>query len=296
MNPEEFCLSRKNLYMLPTRHGLIFGFILIAMLVMAVNYNNSLAYLMSFTLFSTVLVSMLHTHRNLEGLCISYGTCQPAFAGDKLSYKLLLTNHSKRERYDIGIDIEGEKSRRRDFTGYETQAIECSTMVKTRGWHSLPSVQVNSRFPLGLLFSWSRPSNLDRKCLVYPEPAPWQEFPTRYTAGAVNQVQKKSSTDDYSGLRLFRDGDPPQHIDWKSYARGKGLYSKEFLGGESPVMIFRWEDTRGDREFRISLLTRWVVEADKQGIRFGLDLPGVTLAADRNDKHAAACLKQLALF
>ena len=62
MSSQGYCLSRKNLYMLPTRHGLIFAVILLAMLLLAVNYNNSLAYLMSFTLFATVLISMLHTH------------------------------------------------------------------------------------------------------------------------------------------------------------------------------------------------------------------------------------------
>jgi uncharacterized protein (DUF58 family) len=296
MSKQEFCLTRKNLYMLPTRHGLMFGLILFAMLVMAVNYNNSLAYLMSFMLFSAVSISMLYTHRNLAGICISYGACQPAFAGNKLSYTLVLSNQVQRNRFDIGIDIEGEESRRRNFSEFETLLIECHTRVTKRGWYSLPPVQVNTRFPLGLLFSWSKPATLEKKCLVYPQPAPWQEFPIRYTDGSANQAHQKLASDDYSGLRQFRVGDPPQHIDWKAYARGKGLYSKEFLGGESPDMIFRWEDTQGDREFRISVLTRWVVEAAHLGIRFGLVLPGIKLPPASNDNHTAECLKQLALY
>ena len=293
---EEFCLSRKNLYMLPTRHGMIFSLVLLAMLLVAVNYNNSLAYIMSFTLFSTVLVSMLYTHRNLEGICLSYGDCRPVFAGNNLSYTIILRNRSERDRYDIGIDIRGDQSRRRDFSANETLHIECNTKVKTRGWYKLPPLQVNTRFPLGLLFSWSRQAKLGRKTLVYPRPAGWQEFPARYAESSNKPIQSRNSNDDYSGLRQYQKGDSPQHIDWKTFARGKGLHSKEFLGGDMPLMMFSWNDTQGDKEQRISLLTRWIIEAGVQGIRFGIDLPGYYIAPSNDEQQIAKCLKILALY
>jgi uncharacterized protein (DUF58 family) len=263
---DEQCLSRSNLYMLPTRHGILFSLVLLVMLLVAVNYSNSLAYIMTFILFSTVLVSMLYTHRNLQGICLSYGDCKPVFAGNLLSYTLVLRNQIHRDRFDIGIDIKGDQSRRRDFSANETLNIECSTRVKKRGWHALPSVQVNTRFPLGLLFSWSKPTQLEKKSLVYPSPSEWQ------------------------------DCDSPQHIDWKTYARGKGLHSKDFSGGEMPLMIFRWSDTAGDKEHRISLLTRWVIEAGGQGFKFGLDLPGHEVAPSNDDKQVPKCLQLLALM
>lgn len=293
---EEHCLSRKNLYMLPTRHGILFSFVLLAMLLVAVNYNNSLAYIMSFTLFSTVFISTLYTHRNLEGICLTYGECRPVFAGNNLSYSLILNSQRARNRYDIGIDIKGDQSRRRDFSANETLNIVCSTLVKKRGWYSLPPVQVNTRYPLGLLFSWSRPLDIGRKSLVYPKPADWQEFPMRYAENSFKPMQSRNSNDDYSGLRQYRKGDSPQHIDWKTYARGKGLHSKEFLGGDMPQMVFSWDDTRGDREQRISLLTRWVIEAGALGIRFGIDLPGVQIAPSNDERQVAKCLKTLALY
>ena len=282
--------------MLPTRHGIIFSILLLAMLLIAVNYNNSLAYMMTFTLASTVLVSMLYTHRNLEGLCLSYGTCSAVFAGDMLNYTLILSNRSTRDRYDIGIDIKNDQSRRMDFSASDMLNIECNVRVRKRGWHSLPGVQVNTRYPLGLLFSWSKAIRPGRKTLVYPEPAEWQDFPSRYTGNSPKSVLRKTSHDDYSGLRTFRKGDSPKHIDWKVYARGKGLYSKEFLGGEMPEITFHWDDTHGDRERRISLLTRWVIEAGAQGISFGLDLPGKNFLPAKNERHMSECLKALALF
>lgn len=282
--------------MLPTRHGVIFSIVLLAMLLIAVNYNNSLAYLMTFSLASTVLVSMLYTHRNLEGLCLSYGNCSAVFAGNMLNYSLILTSRTKRDRYDIGIDIHGDQSRRKDFPASDVLNIICSTRVNKRGWHKLPAVQVNTRYPLGLLFSWSKSAELDRKTLVYPQPAEWQEFPVRYSGNSPKSVMIKNNHEDYSGSRKFRKGDPPQHIDWKAYARGKGLYSKEFVGGELPEMSFNWADTHGDKEHRISLLTRWVIEAGAQGISFGLELPGKKILPANDESHLFECLKALALF
>lgn len=282
--------------MLPTRHGIIFAIVLFAMLLVAINYSNALAYLMSFTLFSTVLVSMLHTHRNLAGLCISYGGCMPVFAGNMLHYKIQLANSTKRDRYDIGIDIAGEQSQRKDFSANETLTIECSTLVQQRGWYTLPAVQVNTRFPVGLLFTWSKPVVLEKKCLVYPRPSVPQEFPASYGRDAGKPTQSRISSDDYSGLRQYRDGDSLRHIDWKTYARGKGLYSKEFQGGEMPEITFRWEDTSGDRESRISLLTRWVIDANAQGLKFGMKLPGNNIPPSNDEAHISKCLASLALM
>jgi len=293
---EEHRLSRANLYILPTRHGIIFTFVLFAMFLIAVNYNNSLAYLMTFSLASTVMVSMIYTHRNLEGLCLSYGSIHPAFAGEALSYTLIINNRSRRDRYDIGIDIEGDESRRRNFFDCDLISIECSARVNKRGWYVLPRVQVNTRYPLGLLFSWSKRTELDRKALVFARPAEWQDFPVHYAGNSPKPVLRNNSHDDFSDVRKFREGDPPQHIDWKIVARGKGLYTKEFVGGELPEMTFHWDDTQGDREHRISLLTRWVIDAAALGISFGLELPGNKILPANNESHRSECLKALALF
>jgi len=282
--------------MLPTRHGFIFSLVLMAMLLLAVNYSNSLAYLMCFSLFSTVLVSMLYTHRNLQGICLTYGESKPVFAGNLLSYTLILKNQTQRDRFDIGIDIKDDKSRRCDFAAHEVLKIECTTRVHHRGWYTLPAVQVNTRFPLGLLFSWSKPTRLEKKSLVYPKPSSWQDFPVRYSGSSTTQTQSRRNNDDFSGLRQYRKGDSPQHIDWKTYARGKGLHSKEFSGGEMPLMVFKWNDTVGDKEQRISLLTRWVIEAAAQGIRFGLELPDSRVLPSNNENQASKCLTLLALM
>jgi fatty acid desaturase len=45
-------LKRRQIYILPTRAGMVFAFFLLAMLVAAINYTNNLAFLLTFLLGS----------------------------------------------------------------------------------------------------------------------------------------------------------------------------------------------------------------------------------------------------
>ena len=79
--PVDTVLGRRQLYMLPTRHGLLFALVLAVLLLAAINYGNGLAYALTFLLASVAVVSMLHTHRNLHRLRIAAGAahrCLPA--------------------------------------------------------------------------------------------------------------------------------------------------------------------------------------------------------------------------
>ena len=44
------------------------------------------------------------------------------------------------------------------------------------------------------------------------------------------------------------------------------------------------------------LLTRWVLDADAQGLMYGLRLPNGEILPSHNKTHLAECLRRLALF
>ena len=50
------------------------------------------------------------------------------------------------------------------------------------------------------------------------------------------------------------------------------------------------------QEAKLSRLTRLVLEADRQGLRYGMRLPGLALEPDTGEAHRLACLRQLALY
>jgi uncharacterized protein (DUF58 family) len=51
-----------------------------------------------------------------------------------------------------------------------------------------------------------------------------------------------------------------------------------------------------DVETRLSVLTGWVLAAEREQIRYGLRLPGRSIAPDCGPAHRDACLEALALY
>ena len=58
MSNHEAVLGTRQVFILPTRHGLLFMLVLVALALAAVNYSNALAYLLTFLLASMAVVLM----------------------------------------------------------------------------------------------------------------------------------------------------------------------------------------------------------------------------------------------
>ena len=51
----------------------------------------------------------------------------------------------------------------------------------------------------------------------------------------------------------------------------------------------------GDVEEKLSILTAWVLRAERRKIPYSLEMPGAGLPADLGEEHRNACLEILAL-
>lgn len=295
--PAETVLGRRQLFMLPTRYGLLFAVLLAVQLLAAVNYGNGLAYALTFLLGSVAIVSMLYTHRNLLRLHLSASRETPVFAGQVATFRIHLVNHAATPRFGVSVICNKIEIACVDIPAHGSAAVELPVPAARRGWLALPPVSISTRFPLGLLYSWSRRVVLGQTCLVYPRPAD----PTPFRASPVESYEATQGThaggDDFMGAREFRPGDSPRHVDWKAVARGQAWHTKQFGGGYRATAWFDWDSLAGsDTETRLSVLTRWVLEAQRAGMLYGLRLPETALPPDSGEAHQNECLKALALF
>lgn len=287
-------LGLRSLYILPTRHGVLYAAMLLVMLVAGVNYGNGLAYGLAFLLAGVWLVAMLKTHRNLHGLRVTPGAAAPVFAGDIARFAVRLENPSGPERLSVWLEA-GGGAVPVSLPAGGSAAAEVPVRAVRRGYLHLPPVSVRTRFPLGLWRVWSRPLPLASRCLVYPRPAAPEAFALAEQAG--DEGAKPGAGEDFAGLRDFRRGDPPQHIAWKAVARGQGWYAKEFGGAPVTPAWIDWDAFPGlEREARLSVLCRLVLEAEERGIAYGLRLPSATIGPGRGEAHRDRCLRALALF
>ena len=63
-------LDQRRIFIIPSRTGAAFGGAVLLMLLAGINYQNSLAYGLTFFLLAVFVVAILHTYRNLAGLTL----------------------------------------------------------------------------------------------------------------------------------------------------------------------------------------------------------------------------------
>lgn len=295
MAGSEAVLGSRQIYILPTRHGLMFALVLAALLLGAVNYSNALAYLLAFLLASMAVVSILHTQRNLLGLRITVIAGEPVFAGDSAGFRVCLHN-DRATRYALRVETRELALPALDVPARDQRCITLALPAVRRGWLECPPLLLATVFPLGLARAWSRRIRLPARCLVYPRPA--TDAAIRLATGSEGESAAGSLEDgeDFTGLRGFQPGDPLARISWKTLARGQGLYTKEFRAPLAETRWIDWDDFSPlATEDRLSLMTRALLDADAAGMVYGLRLPGGVVLPDSGTSHRQRCLEALAL-
>ena len=297
-------LQRRRVYIFLSRQGLFYSILLLVILLGAMNYTNSMGYVLTFTLGSLFVIGILHTYRNLRGLVLHINDAEPVFAGDKAQFPLLMDNRYGPLRIGINIFKRPEKRSRGlesepllsldiDPGKLLTAAIDVPSAG--RGLLKLDQMRISTTYPLGLFRAWSYLQS-DCTCIVYPRPAGDPRLPAPDEDYAEDQIGRRSGTDDFTGFRPYRPGDSIRNIDWKILAREQGLVVKRFSGSGTRRLKLHWDQTAhlADVETRLSQLCLWLVEAEKHGIRYGLVTPYAELEIDQGSKHLETCLTVLA--
>lgn len=295
--PGAIVLVQRRIFILPTRHGVVFATVLALMLLGSVNYTLSLGFLLTFLLGAMGVNAMLYTFRNLARLRIAPGRTQPVFAGETAYFTVCITNASVTDRYSIGLTRDRRHAVFVNAPQSQTALASVPVAAPRRGVLRPGRITLFTRYPLGLFHAWAY-LELDMRCLVYPRPEAARMTPSPPTPEAGEGFEYGAGHEDFAGLRPYHLGDAPRHVAWKAAARDQGLLTKQFSGRADAELWFDWNKLPAqlDVEARLSRLARWVLDAHAAGRAFGLRLPGVTLAPAAGRAQRDRCLEALALF
>ena len=285
-------LGRRQVFILPTRAGLMFAVALLPMLLVAINYQNSLAYGLTFLLVSVALVALLHTWRVLLGIELRAVPTEATFAGQAACFQVLLEADNARQAIALGWSRS-----ERVFTDIPLAGqgrIELLLPAPHRGWLPAPRLRVESRFPLGLWVAWSW-VDLQQRALVYPQPLGGPLALGRSVGDEEGSQPAGEGVDDFRGLRQHQPADGARRLDWKAFSRGQGLRVKEFAGLAGGEWLLDLERLPGPLEDRLSRLCQAVLELSAEGRPFELRLGGKCLGPASGTTHREACLRALAL-
>jgi uncharacterized protein (DUF58 family) len=290
-------LNQRRIFIIPTRTGLAYGLALVLMLLAAINYQNSLAYGLTFLLASVFVVAILHTYRNLAGLSLHAGGAGAVFVGERARFRVRLESTGRAHQ---AVAIGWPPAELRVLDVIESGISECDLHLPAtrRGWLRPGRLRVESRFPLGILVAWSW-VDLDQAALIYPRPLEGALPPTVAGLGDDEEDGSRAlgrGADDYQGLKAYQPGDSKRRLHWKAYSRGQGLLVKDFAALTGRDIWLDLEALDGDLETRLSLLCYWVLQFSERQQPFALRLPGCELGPDIGEAHRDACLRALALY
>lgn len=291
---EPVALNHRRIFILPTRRGLGFLVLNLLLLLVAFIYNNNLAYLLTFLLASVFFVTILHSFNSLSGLILHKGHSKPVFAEETAGFDIHISNPTPIERHNLQLTL--QKTESLTLAAHSRGLATLYLTPPKRGWHEAGTVTISSTYPLGLFRAWS-PVRLNLRVLVYPKPAGDEQPLPESLPMQSGQGFDKKGTDDFYGIHEYQAGDPIKQIHWKAFAKGQGLFSRQYGGAEPAEIWLDYEATAGQHvEERLSQLCRWAIDADKAGIAYGLSLPGHKVAPGHGPAHTQKCLEALALF
>ncbi len=289
-------LDRKKIFILPTKEGILFSFLIVFMVLAGINYQNSLIFVLAFLLASLFMVSILHTYRNLSGLTIMASSTLPAFAGEDAEFTLVLSRLGARTFEALLLGWNPELLQGADLLEEEEVKVKLFVETRIRGVMNPGRMLIQTYYPVGLFRAWSW-LDLDMQTIVYPRPVPAGAIPFVQASSNDGELIQREGVDDFYGLRDYQQGDPLKHVAWKSYARTGELLTKQFAAFADRRVWLEWDFFPGmDREARLSRLCYWVLKFDAGNDEYGLRLPGIELAPGRGHEHREEMLKTLALF
>lgn len=286
-------LGWRSIYVLPTATGLAFVLSLLVMLLLAINYQNSLAYALCFLLGSVFILSVIPAWRALYQLRIRAMDSPAVFAGQQAQCHLRLEPFFADGAVRFGYSIAALKP-----PSFLAEAVGCfqQTLQTTqRGWCYGGVIRVESRVPFGLWVAWSW-VDPEWRVLVYPKPIPAQ-FIKNPTSSDQGSPQTQSGMGDYNGVRTWQSGESMRRLDWKAFSREKGLLVKDFVAlSSTDTDLLDFDAFSGDTEQRLSHLCHELLLRAPTLKPFSVHVPGKRLGPDCGAAYVQSCLQALALY
>ncbi len=294
---DNLTLTQRNVYILPTGAGFMLAATLLVLLLTSINYQLNLGYLLTFLLAGSAIVGMHVGHGTLRGISLSLLLPEPQFAGGNALIGVSLQSRRRSVRHGIGLAVmESGRWVWTDVPALGSSTLQLAFALQRRGWQRVPTLTAETRFPLGTFRVWTvwRPA---AQVLVYPAP---ESMPPPLPVGEARAdgaaSAHPSTSGDYDGVRAYRRGDPPKRIVWKKLAKADELISRD---AEQLQHSELWLDPalcgERDPEQQLSRLCAWVLQAELQGLDYGLRLSALEIKPASGLAHQARCLAALAL-
>jgi len=296
-----YVLANANIFILPSKFGVSFlGFCLL-LFILGTNYQNNLIVLFSYLLVSFFVTSMLTCFFNLYRLEVIQSEIAKGFAEKNIN--LPITIKTQKDRHDLHFEYLDNSPRIEKYIGIGSFQTSIPVYFETRGRKKLKRIKISTNYAFGLFTAWTQ---LDLNCevIVYPVPIEVSE------SGGAHHVKPEyvednlpsatnivSGTDDFHALSPYKTGEPLAHVSWKHLAKTGTWQTKHYTDSESRQVWLSLNEMPSNRlETKLSMLCYLILEYEKHGEAFGVNLNGQIIEPHNGSEHIEHCLASLAVY
>ncbi|HSC75032.1 MAG TPA: DUF58 domain-containing protein [Pseudomonadales bacterium] len=287
-------LNQRNLFIFLSRHGLYFLLVVLLVWIGATNFQNNLAFALSFFLLAIMFVAIHMTFANASGLRIRFIDAEPVFSGDVAHARFELCSTASHRQLEFSWPQ--QESTWAAVQPSIPEVILLPQKTHRRGLLSPGRFRLQTFYPLGIVRCWSW-LDLDVTFLVYPKPEE-ADFRQCSSSDGDEDGGVIAGGDEYFALKSYSEGESLSRIAWKQFAAGRGLFVREYaeLSGGT-VMLDLSVMTEQDLEVKLSKLCYCAIKLHEAGRVYGLRLPNQTVIdAASGDQQLHLVLSALALY
>ena len=303
MSSNTYTTHRRQLYMLPTKAGYIFSLIVFLLFLASVKFSHQATFLLTFLLCGFGAISALHTQKNLNHISLTIKNSADIFLGENTKFVCEASHSTQSSRNNLWL-VCGDHHHCFDLEADSVYKHIFALKPEERGIFNFPAITLTSHYPLGILFGWSKAFKTNLSCIVYPKPKNLLPKPNSISVEANEEVQHSSvmvksqlNSGEISSLRPYRAGDRLRDIDWPSFAKSNQLISREYESKVDLKSVYTWQHVISlNLEDKLSQLTYWLIDAEKNQQDFQLIIPGYESDNSSGKEHLRQCLTKLALW
>ncbi len=288
--------SSSRTYIIPTGLGLILGLSIFLAFIIAVTFGHPFSYFITFFSIAIIVVCAFHTNYSIARLKTFYFKDEFIECGRECEISFEVSTKEIRNAKSVFTRVDGSKKLKQSIVSKTSSRLRAIVYRDGCGVFKTPRVRIHTTYPLGLFRAWKY-VEVKNNLIVYPKRISGHES---YSDTSIIQnsdaifKQNLETKEEFLDHRRFRETDSWKHIDWKAYARGKGLLTKNFSGNESVVVTLEVRSS-SSLEF-LGLVTEELFrnyELSKDTI-FVLD--DEVISRGSNKLHLHKCLRVLSLL
>ena len=284
-----------KIYILPTKAGFYFlstGFILF---FISLSYAHNLAFAASFLFISIIIISTIYTNYNLSNISIKGVKVVNGIAEDA-HLKIRLLNSGKRKKFGIKINLGKMKSNLCDLDIKEEKTIELP-LILARGKYQFNKLTIRTVFPFGIFKSWKN-CPVSGECFIYPILEKGASLPPLHLLD--QNIAKGASllnspgSEDFYGHKKHTQGESWRLVDWKAFAKGRGILAKWFVDESNFSFVFNFNQIHlNETEKKLQRISSWITKAYHSGKLYKLIMPEIVIPLGSGEKHFAHCMEVL---